>query len=420
MRRALYVLFVIALSLLWREECFATMEETVFPPDIFSLTVSPDGRKVYFTSNIHTGDVIYEPAELFVVDLVTREINQLTEPLNFTAGRQLAISPDGSTIACVLHSYPKGDSIYFINPDGSNLIEFTTDNYGGSDPVWSPDGNFLAISIWRESETPVGGILIVDKSGNDIAWVVAGTNCYPIAWAPNGQYLLIVRGVENSRGEIIRTLWRVDLDLTKPFPATAFIPLTNPDEGDWSSVVSISPDSSKIIYPLANEVWVMNADGSGREVLFSLADDFLIEGVSWLPSGDKIVLIAQNGNTAANIYLINPDGTGLKQITNFTDYLAKGEKPTTIAGGIGTGKFPQKIFTTKSPLKGVVGHPKGVKISKSVVSHPRTMKRRNWDIHRDFPTGEEEPKSPSLPIFAGTLSLSALSYALWKLLRILA
>ena len=266
MRKSIYALFVIALSLLWREEGFATMEETVFPPDIFSLAVSPDGRKVYFTSNIHTGDVIYEPAELFVVDLVTREINQLTGPLNFTAGRQLAISPDGSTVACVLYSYPKGDSIYFINPDGSNFREFTTDKYGGGDPVWSPDGNFLAISTWREGETPIGGILIIDKFGNDIAWVITGTeSCLsPLAWAPNGQYLLIVKGVENSRGDIVGTLWRADLDLTQPFPATNFIQLTSPDEGDWSSLVSISPDSSKIIYALANEVWVMNADGSNR------------------------------------------------------------------------------------------------------------------------------------------------------------
>jgi Tol biopolymer transport system component len=61
-----------------------------------------------------------------------------------------------------------------------------------------------------------------------------------------------------------------------------------------------------------SELTVINADGTGRDVIFAV-DDAIIEAPNWHPDGDYLVF-----NAGGEIWRINVDGSGLKKIETGT------------------------------------------------------------------------------------------------------
>jgi Tol biopolymer transport system component len=61
-----------------------------------------------------------------------------------------------------------------------------------------------------------------------------------------------------------------------------------------------------------SELTVINADGTGRDVIFAV-DDAIIEAPNWHPDGDYLVF-----NAGGEIWRINADGSGLKKIETGT------------------------------------------------------------------------------------------------------
>jgi Tol biopolymer transport system component len=81
-----------------------------------------------------------------------------------------------------------------------------------------------------------------------------------------------------------------------------------------------SPDGSRIAWISEQDgsdgdLWVMNADGSGaHQLTFNDLGEFSID---WSPDGRQIVF-SQSNAPGDDLFLINADGTGLRQLT-FTD-----------------------------------------------------------------------------------------------------
>jgi Tol biopolymer transport system component len=77
-----------------------------------------------------------------------------------------------------------------------------------------------------------------------------------------------------------------------------------------------------LIRPGNLELWVMNADGSGkRQVTRNGAANF---APYWLPDGKRIIFASNVGNssdpTGFDLYLINEDGTGLERLTSYSGF----------------------------------------------------------------------------------------------------
>lgn len=72
-------------------------------------------------------------------------------------------------------------------------------------------------------------------------------------------------------------------------------------------------DQQKVCYIRSGSIWVMNIDGSEQNNLTnSTSNDF---SPSWSPDGKKILFVSdRDGNN--EIYIINSDGSGLKQLTH--------------------------------------------------------------------------------------------------------
>ena len=87
---------------------------------------------------------------------------------------------------------------------------------------------------------------------------------------------------------------------------------------------AVSPDGKKIAYTVAyysvpenksnREVFVMNADGSDNQQI--TRTPYQENEVTWIKGGTKLAFLS-NDNGSSQLYEMNPDGSGRKQLTNY-------------------------------------------------------------------------------------------------------
>ncbi len=137
-------------------------------------------------------------------------------------------------------------------------------------PAWSPDGKFLAVSL----------------SGRD--------------GGPNG---LFIFDLNKQEGTVLTT------DQCRTCRGPAWSP-----KGDQIAVTAItSPLKTR---PVRRDVWVVDVPGNHWRRVTSLPPGrFAEDGPSWRPDGRQIAFSRREGTEESAIWIVNADGTGLRQLT---------------------------------------------------------------------------------------------------------
>ena len=244
-------------------------------------------ERIVFASDRISGQGANNPEgdlEIFTMSPEGKKLRQLTR--NAVDDFDPAFSPDGKISFVsqnVQPSNPEGDSeVYLMNPDGSDPRNLTnsTGAVSDQDPRFSADGQEIAFTSFGKQPSNAEGdfeiyVMNVDRSGQrNVTNTAGGISDFDAALSPDGQTVAYVSaGVQPS----------------------------NP-EGD-------------------DEIFAINADGSGRRNLTDTASGVQDDFPDFAPDGMRIAydsdgIQPSNPEGDAEVYVMNAlDGTDQRNLT---------------------------------------------------------------------------------------------------------
>jgi hypothetical protein len=136
---------------------------TVFITNAGSPAWSPDGKKIAY----HHGTSYYDNAQIYVRNADGSDPRRATsDSVGWNVGP--AWSPDGKNIAFTRCSLTCG--LYVVNT-GSSAVTLVTGSPGSQDGAWSPDGRWLALTVYGSGG---GSLSYVPSTGGNLRAILAG------------------------------------------------------------------------------------------------------------------------------------------------------------------------------------------------------------------------------------------------------
>jgi len=279
-------------------------------PDDANYTLpvwSPDRRTIAYS---------YEYGEaIYALDLVTGEERLLlANPSGYWQIIPVQWSPDGSRF--LVHGRRGYDGqgvtrIWVVDADGQNATCLSDPEAGYSDfePRWMPDGQKIVFGSNRDDPftAPGENIWTMNPDGSGVTRITDSTeiNSRPRP-SPDGKSIAFVIGYAPSHANI----YIMDADgsnITQLTSATgSAVPIGDP----WS------PDGQRLLFrqrgnivPTYQQIYVINRDGSGETCLSPPATEEVPRG--WSPEGDRIVFESSD----ENVWVMNADGSGCVNIS---------------------------------------------------------------------------------------------------------
>jgi Tol biopolymer transport system component len=316
---------------------------------------SPDGTRIAFTSSrsLDGSDSAwgFDNATIWVMNADGTGASPLINTARGMGDRNdyAVWSPDGARIAFLEQHFSKYAPpclyVSIVNADGAGLRNLTyCESLSLYRPQWSPDGTKLAYStstgvtvetylplniwVWNADGTGVNGLSTMNHAESiNPEWSPDGTR---IAFASNRA----LDGSDAPNMNSTENIWVMNADGSGAKPLTHYTSLLGKSYAPrWS------PDGTHILFssnraldggdaPNINStenIWIVNADGTGLAPLTTLTNAANTNPV-WSPDGTKIAFDsarALDGSDAAitdgsNIWIMNADGTGAKPVTQTT------------------------------------------------------------------------------------------------------
>ena len=244
-----------------------------------------------------------EHEQLFTVKPDGGGVRQLTDFPDSDA-TDAAWSPDSTKIAFWRAWGPNKGRVYTMNADGSGIREL--DRLLRT-PTWFPDGKHLLVvrKLRWTIVTPSGGaprFAGIPGAGDSPCVLADGKHvAFQASFGrTDGKEAIMVAEIGGGPRKVRRiTPWQRMADK-----------------------IDCSPDGTKIVFsapqfgpPRSSNVYTINTDGTGLRQLTRSSGGTINNGAnSWSPDGRKISFIS-NRDGAIGVYTMNADGSGVKKLT---------------------------------------------------------------------------------------------------------
>ena len=292
-------------------------------------SISGDGSKIAFNSD--TDEFISWSKlnmELFLINSDGTGLTQLTNDIKFNNASigfgKPSLSDDGGKIAFRFNDGTAYE-VFVINSDGTGLRQLTDSEFGpGSSPGMSypsisDDGSIIAfLRLDFESENRDNGIFVINSDGTGEKRLTKGEHDF-FSMSGDGSKIAFL-GVDEFDFQyfVINSDGTGLTQLTQN--TNQFQDINNDNIG--TSAPSISDDGGKVAFVGYvggdTEIFVINSDGTGLRQLTDNNESDWGPGISG--DGSRIVFLQsplhQGGILETRIFVINSDGTGLTQLTD--------------------------------------------------------------------------------------------------------
>jgi Tol biopolymer transport system component len=275
---------------------------------------------------------------------------------NGTRNRLPQWSADGDQLAFVTEYFNQRD-ILIMNPAESTLRFLTSRDQDETDPVWSPDGQRVAYSVWNGSNWDiyinrlravntilvqessirpfVGGfsndrlpqwspdgsqvmfisdryglndLFLIDSNGRNLQRLTSNMGVDEFAaWSPTGTHIAVVSARDTNR-----EIYLVNV------ATGAFTNLTHQPRADFDP--AWSPDGSRIAFVSDrdgdNDIYVMDADGDNLvQITHNNTYD---DEPNWSADNKRLVFVGSPGGTS-EIFIVDLESGSVRQLTNNQD-----------------------------------------------------------------------------------------------------
>lgn len=276
------------------EKHLKNLKQLTFGGENAEAYFSSDGQRLIFqsTRDGHGCDQIYTmKTDGSEVKLLSNGKGRTTCSYFFPNGKRVLYSsthlgnpecpprPDYSQ-GYVWAVYPSYD-IFTANADGSDIKQLTTEPGYDAETTITLDGKKLVFTSLRSGDLD---IYTMDANGHN------------------------VRQLTNELGYDGGPFWSYD---GKQIVYRAYHPQTEKEKADYQSLLK-----QNLIRPTTLEIWIMNADGSGKhQVTHNGKANF---GPYFFPDGKRVIFASNMDDPRGrnfDLYSINVDGSGLERIT---------------------------------------------------------------------------------------------------------
>ncbi len=240
----------------------------------------------------------------FRLNLLTSSTNQIISGELFSP----KWSPNGQEIVFISPAGEYGSPPYHIatiNADGTNIQQLTSGDTRDYSPTWSPDGGRIAYVHARDYSG--GGplaIFIMNADGSNNEQVTPYGYYNDLSWSPDGKYIAYFTITPDGIFILDTDSFQSD-QLTDQW--TDSYPVWSPD-GEYIAFQSIRDDPNEHF-----DIYIMRPDGT--EIKRLTDDPAHDRKPSWSPDGKRIVFESNRELDKYQIYVINADGSGVRKVS---------------------------------------------------------------------------------------------------------
>ena len=194
--------------------------------------------------------------------------------------------------------------MFLMNADGTNQRTVSNNLVRCSPPILSNGGTKVAFTTYDNNF--YYNLYIIDIDGQNQKFLSTGKQfCGSPAWSPDDSRIAFVKNDNNVGGTY--DIYSIEIDGSNE------IKLTNQNDNFSPQYF---PDNNSIIFSSSNNTWTgiykMNIDGGNKQLLTPQNKSFGDPKIS--PNGNMISITSNDWN-GSQIFVMNFDGSNLKQIT---------------------------------------------------------------------------------------------------------
>jgi len=273
----------------------------------YNPTWSPDGKSlVYATESVQTPTSRMGISSLWIVDITTGEKRRLSD----VDSVQPSWSPHGHRIAYWTVRDRTRRDLETIAAEGGKPVVVTDDAPTDWSPAWSPDGRYLFFASDRGGSMNLWRVRLDERTGRTLSdpepVTTPSINSGQLTFSRDGTRLAYVSQ------SFARNIGRVAFDAVHGVAGEGITPVVQGTR--FLRFPDVAPGGESIVYTSDEKLFIAAADGSSPRQLTEGAG-FRDRAPRWSSDGQRIAFYSDRTGIY-EVWTINRDGSGLKQMTN--------------------------------------------------------------------------------------------------------